>query len=306
MNHVILFFYILLIASGTGGVVALGILHYRLRTNITAAFLLANSALLASLLLVLITFYLDSVIADTGGRHLFLYSPVRTLLGYLLGVTIYGALGYAVRRLPGMPRLTAGVCIAAVLAGMTTQTALIVFGNLELAETLGPVYMYLVSICLTILGLLIGKHADGARTPTMRWFLTRLGYLTAGFGVLSAAVYTLFYLVPVLEEFSFSLDFLHYLLWSALSIVALIRYLTRPSALIDQDAVSDSFATAFGITKREREIVQLIGRGLTNQEIADTLGVSFATVRTHVYNIFQKTGAGSRVDLLRLASGYRE
>ena len=57
------------------------------------------------------------------------------------------------------------------------------------------------------------------------------------------------------------------------------------------------------------ETVVIGTTGYTGRElfaIADRLGVSFATVRTHVYNVFQKTGAGSRVDLLRLASGFRE
>ena len=306
MNHVILFLYIVLISSGAGGVVALAILHYRLRTRVTGAFLVANSGLLASLLLVLLTFYLDSVVARGGELHLFLYSPVRTIIGYALGVTIYGALAYAIRQLPDMPRLAATITVGVVIGAMTVQTAVIVTGRLELAERLGPLYMYVVSACLVVLGFLIARHSVGAKTPTMTWFLSRLGYVTAGFGLLSAGIYTLFYLVPILEEFSFSLDFLYYLIWSALSIVALIRYLTRPSALNEQEEISEAFITAFGITKREREIVQLIGRGLTNQEIADNLGISFTTVRTHVYNIFQKTGAGGRVDLLRLAAGYRE
>jgi DNA-binding CsgD family transcriptional regulator len=70
--------------------------------------------------------------------------------------------------------------------------------------------------------------------------------------------------------------------------------------------VSGAFRSAFGITQRESEVVSLISQGLSNQEIADRLHVSLATVRTHIYNVFQKTGAGSRVDLLRLASGFRE
>lgn len=56
----------------------------------------------------------------------------------------------------------------------------------------------------------------------------------------------------------------------------------------------------FGITKREREIYLLLIRGLTNQEIADRLFISFGTVKNHVYNIYEKTGVKNRAELARL------
>jgi DNA-binding CsgD family transcriptional regulator len=57
----------------------------------------------------------------------------------------------------------------------------------------------------------------------------------------------------------------------------------------------------FGISKREQEVIQLICRGLTNQEIADTLFISLKTVKDHNYHIFQKTGVRNRVELVQLA-----
>jgi DNA-binding CsgD family transcriptional regulator len=44
----------------------------------------------------------------------------------------------------------------------------------------------------------------------------------------------------------------------------------------------------------------MIGRGLTNKEIAAELFISPATVRTHIYNLYQKVGAGSRVELINM------
>jgi DNA-binding CsgD family transcriptional regulator len=112
--------------------------------------------------------------------------------------------------------------------------------------------------------------------------------------------------VPILQSIDISFDFLYYVAWCALSIAAFVRYITRPASVEEGGELSRAFVTAFVVTPREEEIVQLIGEGLSNQEIADRLGISFATVRTHVYNVFQKTGAGGRVDLLRLVRGYRE
>ncbi|RPJ82181.1 MAG: LuxR family transcriptional regulator [Acidobacteria bacterium] len=55
-----------------------------------------------------------------------------------------------------------------------------------------------------------------------------------------------------------------------------------------------------GITKREREIVELICEGKTNQEIADRLFISLATVKDHNYAIFQKLVVRNRTELTRL------
>ena len=55
------------------------------------------------------------------------------------------------------------------------------------------------------------------------------------------------------------------------------------------------------LTDREREVWLAIARGLTNGEIADELGVSEATVKTHVGNILSKTGMRDRVALVVLA-----
>lgn len=49
------------------------------------------------------------------------------------------------------------------------------------------------------------------------------------------------------------------------------------------------------LTAREVEVVHLVAQGLSNQEIADQLVVSVATVKTHLYNLYQKIGVRDRV-----------
>lgn len=56
----------------------------------------------------------------------------------------------------------------------------------------------------------------------------------------------------------------------------------------------------FRITARESEIISLIKEGLTNKEIGDKLCISPYTVNNHIANIYDKTGVGSRIDLLNL------
>lgn len=57
----------------------------------------------------------------------------------------------------------------------------------------------------------------------------------------------------------------------------------------------------FGLTPKEREVVQLVLDDLTDGEIADTLCISRATLKTHIYNIYRKTGVKNRLQLIALA-----
>lgn len=56
-----------------------------------------------------------------------------------------------------------------------------------------------------------------------------------------------------------------------------------------------------GLTEREREVLQQLGRGLTNEEIARELYLSPATARTYVSRLLAKLGARDRAALVILA-----
>jgi len=55
------------------------------------------------------------------------------------------------------------------------------------------------------------------------------------------------------------------------------------------------------LTKREQDVLALVGRGLTNQEIADTLYMSISAVRTFLYRACTKLGTHKRAGAFVLA-----
>jgi LuxR family transcriptional regulator, regulator of acetate metabolism len=50
------------------------------------------------------------------------------------------------------------------------------------------------------------------------------------------------------------------------------------------------------LTAREREVINLVSAGATNQEIADALVISESTVKSHVKHILRKLGAANRAE----------
>jgi DNA-binding NarL/FixJ family response regulator len=58
---------------------------------------------------------------------------------------------------------------------------------------------------------------------------------------------------------------------------------------------------ASGLTRREREVLQLLAEGCNNREVADRLGLSVKTIETHRARVMRKVGVGSLAELVRYA-----
>ena len=100
-------------------------------------------------------------------------------------------------------------------------------------------------------------------------------------------------------------------------LISVIEYLCQPTgqALPDKggsgtNLLPEGTNPAFGhseapilkwpaaLTEREREVIVLIGQGLSNKDIADRLCISGITVRHHLTSIFDKLGVTTRQKLL--------
>ena len=101
------------------------------------------------------------------------------------------------------------------------------------------------------------------------------------------------------------LFFFLFLSWHLVPILFLNLYLEKyhgQTAAVQDDFESQlqAFAAEYEISKREKEVIQLISKGLSNQEISDSLYISLQTVKDHIHRIFVKTGVKNRVQLTNM------
>jgi DNA-binding CsgD family transcriptional regulator len=113
-----------------------------------------------------------------------------------------------------------------------------------------------------------------------------------------------FFLIPKHEIVPFIFIFI-FLSWHLIPILFLNLYLEKFQGQTafqqaDFETNLNLFAEKFEISKREQEVIQLISKGMSNQEISDALFISLQTVKDHIHHIFVKTGVKNRVQLTNL------
>jgi len=87
--------------------------------------------------------------------------------------------------------------------------------------------------------------------------------------------------------------------WIERSMIAnLLSGLTHSQQFIMQDPETERISQ---ISPRERQVIQLIGQGLKNYQIAKELCLSETTVRHHLTSIYGKLGVSDRLELLVFA-----
>jgi len=175
-------------------------------------------------------------------------------------------------------------------------------------ETRFDMIRMLISTCFSVLTVLIVAGSLLQLLIFIRKVLdTHERYIIRIFGL----AYLGFYLFSVIL---FNLSSLHYfislgfvfLFFSAHLLPVLFLYINLDKVNLESSGVKDldmsieKFVGKYGISKRETEIIQLICKGKSNQDISDSLYISLQTVKDHIHRIFLKTGVKNRVQLTNL------
>ena len=75
--------------------------------------------------------------------------------------------------------------------------------------------------------------------------------------------------------------------------------------LTDSGVVASPLGTKSGLSRRETKVLMMISEGGSNKFIANALGVSEATVKYHLGNVYRKLGCGRRRDAINAARALR-
>jgi DNA-binding CsgD family transcriptional regulator len=273
--YYVVFLYIFGVYSLAGS----GILQYALiRMEVNQEVIRAAgfyTLLLGVPFLFLSKFMLYKFLAELSGTRL---SPVFTTSYFLVGITLFVAYGIMIVRLNRFQ-----------------------LGEYELLVTLHRIafisIMSLIYLPLFLWGWILSKRSKGQEQKKFirvltSWYLLYMAFTTLSFG-----------LIPVHPVIPYVFLFL-FLSWHLVPILFINLFLERnhPPSSLQQDFETrlDSFVTTYEISPRETEVIRLICRGMSNQDISDELFISLQTVKDHVHRIFLKTGVKNRVQLTNL------
>lgn len=79
-------------------------------------------------------------------------------------------------------------------------------------------------------------------------------------------------------------------------LVSAVERVAAGERLVESSVLSPGRAGAGDLTRREEQVLRLLGQGASSAEIAESMGISGNTVRKHVQRLLDKLGARSRLE----------
>ena len=113
----------------------------------------------------------------------------------------------------------------------------------------------------------------------------------------------LFSLGPVFgkELFAFlpiSFTNMSYAVWNMIFLWYLVQFMARNKEKPEMSGPFERFLKSYDFTERENEVLTYAIKGYANKQIAGELGITDNTVKTHLFNAFQKIGIHTRIELI--------
>ncbi len=299
MENFFLIFYILFFSTGFMGGTALLLLDMRVRSRLLRPLLVFQVLFLVALGLEVLYFYLlilPGGISDNA-------SLIILIVVMGINAAVWGIIIILLRRFtPPSERRRVYPSTAEILAFLVIIKSIAnigVMANGQMDQEAWVLGGHILSgLAMAAFGVRargpLSQEISQAIRPLIRAYgLCALIFAPIGvieYGIQSAQIPWLSYI---------SLDHFFYLSWNMVSLRAAIRLFTPAEAGSPVlETVPEERRQSLGLSAREAEMAVLIARGLANKEIAAELNISPATVRTHIYNLYRKAEARSRVELI--------
>lgn len=304
MWRFLMVFYVIFFATGFMGGAALVLLDVRFGGNrLLRPLLLFQVLFLIGMGLILLYFSLPVPLTHSSSlAQMVLLSGINAInaaIWVVVIILVRRVVPRSVRAssLPGLAVILAGVVVLKSVANVvvtTTVPAVAASGAWSLGGHI------LSATAMAAFGMVLRGSAVHPESPQLSPLLRAYGILAIVFapiGLIEHAVEA----AQISWLGSISLDHLFYLAWNVVSMSIALRLFGTAGAIpAAVEASPEERARALGLSEREVEIAVLIARGLTNKEVAAELFISTGTVRTHVYNLYRKVGAGNRVEIVNM------
>ena len=171
--------------------------------------------------------------------------------------------------------------------------------DLRYAEVVAIIALELIYFgAFLVVALRLSRHADAARRHLLIAFslLLFVAFITRTLGGALLLIDERLFVVFVVIYFGSNLAPLLY-----------VRAVSdRAFEPVKAEAASrqglEQIFERYGITKRERQIIEQVCLGKTNQQVADELFISLQTVKDHTHRIYSKIGINSRLQLVQLVN----
>jgi len=304
-------FYILFFATGFMGSAAILILKLRFRSPLLSPLLAFQLLFLLGAGSIIVLNYLQNLplgVQDTASRYLLFFTTG-------INTAIWGVIILLIKRmtppgsrLRGFPGIAAGFALVVILKSLANMVMVLNLksGTAGIEALTGIRIWNLAGHIVTALGMasfgLLARGPLNSEEPsTLHPLMKAYGMCALVFapaGLIESALQS----SGIQWLSTLSLDHLFYLTWNIISMSAAVSLLKSQEGGQQSllDTVPQERINSLKLSSREVEMAVLIAQGLTNKEIAAQLFISPATVRTHIYNLYQKTGASSRIELLNM------
>jgi DNA-binding CsgD family transcriptional regulator len=301
MNHLVFLYTILCYTFGFAAylfAILTAVIHKKKEERLYVLFL---TAFLLFLIPSLVYGYFNVAQIDQGGTVTRIFSLLDLagigLMIYSLPAFIHAVMAFNHARTADLAFLILAVALCVVALVFEGTPAAEVVRGLRFA-VLVAVIAY-SAIAGNILGRSAARRAEAQR-PQSRWLkiLTGVTVLTITLMPFSVLIDMFPEAIPGLSArvpLNFKVYPLCYMLWNLFYVIRTVPLYSR-KAPVEGSGDAWDFAR-FRLSRREQEITRLVIVGLSYQQIADRLYISLATVKTHVARVFEKTGAGNKMDL---------
>ncbi len=313
MQHFLMAFYVLFFSTGFMGGAALLLLDMRVKSWLLRPLLVFQLLFLLGLGFLISFFYIENLPDGLGASFklpiLLVISAINTSL-YVIALFLIRRIAPAGKGDVLLPRAAQVLSFLVIIKSLANMFFFAVINGNDggsfspflttltssVAWNLGG--HLLVAAAVASLGLVFRLPLPSREPPVMKPLLRAYSVCALVFAPMGLVEYIVA-VSGILRPIPFSADYLFYLGWNIVSMSAAARlYKPGVGGAPVWDEVPQERVKALGLSNRETEMAVMIARGLSNKEIASELCISPATVRTHIYNLYQKAEARSRVELI--------